>query len=344
MKITRLLIFFAFLTVSAGSLKAQPASNLAGSNFFTTKFSKEKVWDVQRDPAYPKAGQDWKLSGLQSALGTDGAAIDWGRANNRYLMFVLEVDNTRGTNTLADDVNRAGAKYKVLLKLFESNGILVKIVSKWGKIIGMGTQGFLYEAEGIYGTYFSTSPLKKGAIVSYKPGLAEVTKMSEIVNVPESPKLIPQTVPSQIATGYYTLTARCSGKVLDVLDASKLDGAKIQQWKLNGNVAQHWKIEPVAGAPGYYTLTARCSGKLLDVLDGNKLDGAKVQQWKLNGNIAQHWKIDPVAGAAGYFVLTARCSGKVLDVLDASKLDGAVIQLWKLNGNVAQHWKLDQVK
>ncbi len=148
---------------------------------------------------------------------------------------------------------------------------------------------------------------------------------------------------AQIATGYYTLTARCSGKVLDVLDASKLDGATIQQWSLNGNIAQHWLIEPVKGAAGYYTLTARCSGKLLDVLDASKKDGAKIQQWKLNGNIAQHWKIEPVAGAAGYYTLTARCSGKLLDVLDASKKDGAKIQQWKLNGNIAQHWKLDKV-
>jgi thiol-disulfide isomerase/thioredoxin len=155
--------------------------------------------------------------------------------------------------------------------------------------------------------------------------------------------LIMAHLQAQIATGYYTLTSRCSGKVLDVLDASKLDGAKIQQWSLNGNIAQHWKIDPVQDAPGYYTLTAKCSGKVLDVLDASKLDGAKIQQWKLNGNIAQHWKIDPVQGASGYYTLTSRCSGKVLDVLNASKLDGAKIQQWKLNGNIAQHWKLDMV-
>ena len=306
------------------------------SSFINAKYTKDKVWDVQRSPAYPVAGQDWTLSGLNNALDFSGKPIDWG--NGRYLMVALEATPVKGSYTFSDDINNSGKTYTISLQLFESNGTMVKVVSKWGKIVGMGAQGFMYNTK---------------SVVKYRPTLAVVTKLSELDFVKaaakqaELPKVVTEpSQPSQgqIAVGYYTLTARCSGKVLDVLDASTMDGAKIQQWKLNGNVAQHWKIDPVKGAPGYYTLTSRCSGKVLDVLDASKLDGAKIQQWKLNGNIAQHWKIDPVNGAPGYFILTSRCSGKVLDVLDASTQDGAKIQQWSLNGNNAQHWKLDMVK
>ncbi len=321
------------------------------SSFINAKYTKDKVWDVQRSPAYPVAGQDWTLSGLNNALDFSGKPIDWG--NGRYLMVALEATPVKGSYTFSDDINNSGKTYTISLQLFESNGTMVKVVSKWGKIIGMGAQGFMYEVEGQFGTFFSTVAYNTKSVVKYRPTLAVVTKLSELDFVKaaakqaELPKVVTEpSQPSQgqIAVGYYTLTARCSGKVLDVLDASTMDGAKIQQWKLNGNVAQHWKIDPVKGAPGYYTLTSRCSGKVLDVLDASKLDGAKIQQWKLNGNIAQHWKIDPVNGAPGYFILTSRCSGKVLDVLDASTQDGAKIQQWSLNGNNAQHWKLDMVK
>ena len=331
----------------AAVTKEIPKVNLEAS-FINAKYTKDMVWDVQRSPAYPVAGQDWTLSGLNNALDASGTPIDWGRG--RYLMVGLEATPVKGSYAFVDDINNSGKTYNISLNLYESNGTLVKVVSKWGKIVGMGAQGFMYEVEGQYGTFFSTVSYNTKSVVKYKPTLATVTKLSELdykkaaARQSEMPKVVAEPSQGQIAIGYYTLTARCSGKVLDVLDASKMDGAKIQQWKLNGNVAQHWKIEPVSGAPGYYTLTARCSGKVLDVLDASKLDGAKIQQWKLNGNIAQHWKIDPVNGAPGYFILTSRCSGKVLDVLDASKMDGAKIQQWSLNGNIAQHWKLDLVK
>jgi len=350
MKSVKMLFVLALMATSFLNAKAQ-RGNFNQMGVFNTKFTRDMVWDVQRNPAYPVAGEIWTLSGLKNALDATGAPIDWGAG--RYLMLVVEDDHSNGRNSLEDDGNKNGSKRIISLKLFDRNGRFVKVVSRWGKIIGMGAQGFMYEEEGMYGTFFSATTVNQNSVIKYKPNFATVTRLSELGRrqgesrgneIPESPRTNNGSMQAPIAIGYYTLTARCSGKVLDVLDASKLDGARIQQWKLNGNIAQHWKIEPVKGAPGYYILTARCSGKVLDVLDGSDRDGARIQQWTLNGNTAQHWRIDPVAGAPGYFILTARCSGKVLDVLDASTLDGARIQQWSLNGNNAQHWKLNLVK
>jgi len=314
----------------------------AETSFFTTKYTKDKAWDVQRSPAFPVTNQDWTLSQLQSAKDAKRVTIDWG--NGRYLMFVADANNVNVANSLTDDVYKIGTKYNISLQLFESNGTLVKVVSKWGKVRGIGSQGFLYEAEGDVGTFFTSTTVTATSVIKYKPSLAEVTKLSELVKyfVTNNPPI--EQPSTTIAIGYYTLTSRNSGKLLDVLDASKLDGAKIQQWKLNGNIAQHWKIEPVKDAPGYYILTARCSDKALDVNESSKLDGAKVQQWTRHGQANQQWKIDPVQGAPGYYTLTSKCSGKVLDVNAASKLDGEKVQQWAPNGGTNQQWKLDMVK
>jgi hypothetical protein len=325
----------------------EKANGISESSFFSNKYTKENVWDVQRSPAYPVAKQEWTLSGLKGSLDANRANVEWG--NGRYVMLIAEVDNTNNPNSITDDINNTGTKLNISLKLYESNGALVKVISKWGKIYGIGAEGFMYEVEGKYGTFFSVARVNASDVIKYKPNLATISKLSELtkglnsVNGSDVSKINTINSNTQIVTGYYTLTAKCSGKVLDVLDASKADGATIQQWNLNGNIAQHWKIEPVNGAPGYYILTAKCSGKVLDVLNASKLDGATIQQWKLNGNTAQHWKIEPVPGAPGYFTLISRSSGKALDVQGASANAGAKIQQWSANGSAAQQWKLDQV-
>lgn len=390
MKTAKLTFVFILLTLSVLPGFSQSPKSINEISFFKAKYTKDHVWDVQRNPPSAQAGNKWQLSGLAKALDENGSPINWG--NGRYLMLVPEVDNINGRHLITDDVYNMGAKYIVALHLYEKNGTFVKVVSKWGTISGLGSKGFLYEAKMRYGTFFSTTPQHSSLAITYAPKYGKISKVSELItevensihqqagnnlkgnahkrppvqrknlknkhlqkdrkgnslaaDVKEEEEINVENdmLTNQIPVGYYTLMARCSQKMLDVLDASKKDGAKIQQWRLNGNIAQHWKIEPVEGAPGYYTLTARCSGKVLDVLNASTMNGAVIQQWRLNGNVAQHWKIEPVPGAEGYYILTARCSGKVLDVLDASTKDGAKIQQWYLNGNIAQHWKLDLVK
>ena len=151
---------------------------IAGLPLFTTHYTKDKVWDVQRSPSYPVAGEDWTLSELAGALDATGVSIDWG--TGRYVMFVAEVDNTNTIYSLTDDVYTIGTKYSVSLKLYERNGVFVKVVSKWGNIIGLGTKGFMYEVEGDFGTFFPVSAAKTNDVITYRPTTLEVTKVSEL--------------------------------------------------------------------------------------------------------------------------------------------------------------------
>lgn len=176
---TQLFVLGLLVTLTFSCKKNDTAEKgIADLPFFTTQYTKDKVWDVQRTPDYPVSGQDWSISDLGGALDATGVSIDWGVG--RYVMFVAEVDNTNSTYSLIDDVYTIGTKYTVALKLYESNGTLVKVVSKWGNIFGVGTKGFMYEVEGDFGTFFPVSAAKSNDVITYRPTTLEVTKVSEL--------------------------------------------------------------------------------------------------------------------------------------------------------------------
>ncbi len=148
------------------------------------------------------------------------------------------------------------------------------------------------------------------------------------------------TTPAIVSGGIYTLTAKCSGKVLDVKEVSYDDGAKMHQWtNVNGN-NQKFRIDDMGG--GYYKLTAVHSGKALDVPYGAATVGLQLQQCTDNGNDAQRWRIVGVGG--GYYKLVSKATGLVMDVSDASTADGAAVQQYTDNNTDAQKWYLTRVQ
>jgi uncharacterized protein YkwD/glutaredoxin len=174
-KFSVVLVFITFCSLSASA-----QGNINDAIFFKAKYKKDKVWDVQRSPAFPVAGQNWRLSGLKGSLDARGTTVDWGQ--DRYVMLVAEPDNSNSANSLTNDVTGAGGKYKVALKLFESNGTLVRVVSSWGKIAGIGDKGFMYECEGQFGTFFSVAAVQQSAVIEYRPTLGVISRLSEIIN------------------------------------------------------------------------------------------------------------------------------------------------------------------
>jgi len=168
---------FASLFAACEPVIDEP-TKIEETTIFSTKYSKTKVWDAQRSPAYPVANQDWTLSGLKNALELNRVAIDWG--TDRYLMFIAEEDKTNATTSITDDLYKVGTKYKIALKLYESNGSLVKVISNWGEIIGIGDKGFMYVAQGDIGMFFPVVSVTAGATVTYRPTTLRVTKLSEL--------------------------------------------------------------------------------------------------------------------------------------------------------------------
>jgi hypothetical protein len=176
--------FLLLFLLAAGFVSAQ---NFMNSEFLKAKYTKVVVWDAQRSPAYPSMGGNWTLSGLQPAIDiSTGAYIDWGRNNDRYVRFSVMVDNSNGIETLADDVANSGRKYKVMLRLYEANNVLVKTISNWGQLIGFGSGGFMYVQEGQVGTYFSGKVMREGGSITYRTDLAKVVSISAILDEPST--------------------------------------------------------------------------------------------------------------------------------------------------------------
>ena len=152
-----------------------------GSVIFQNRYYKSNVWDAQRLPASPVADKNWKVFGFRKPYESKSRSyIDWGKAEDRYLAFDIEEDESGNQGSVYDDIFNSGKKYRVVLNLFESSGSKVKTVSEWGKLLGPGSSGFMYVQEGVYGTMFTNASYKENNVLNYKPDLGNVTKLSEI--------------------------------------------------------------------------------------------------------------------------------------------------------------------
>ncbi|MDP4501697.1 RICIN domain-containing protein [Nonomuraea turcica] len=139
------------------------------------------------------------------------------------------------------------------------------------------------------------------------------------------------------STPSYRITARHSGKVMDVVSASTANNAEVKQYPWNGGGNQKWQFQDVGG--GYHRLVSQNSGKCLDVAGGSTADGANVIQYTCGGGTNQQWQW---VATGSFFQLRARHSGKCLDVANASTADGADIQQWACGSGTHQQWSRTQ--
>ncbi|MFC5664159.1 RICIN domain-containing protein [Kitasatospora misakiensis] len=97
-----------------------------------------------------------------------------------------------------------------------------------------------------------------------------------------------------VEEGFYRITARHSGKVLEVGDASTDNGAAVRQWEWDGGVHQQWRPEPVGD--GWYRLVARHSGRVLQIAVGTDgaRNGAPVRQQEWANADHQKFRLDPL--------------------------------------------------
>jgi ricin-type beta-trefoil lectin protein len=99
----------------------------------------------------------------------------------------------------------------------------------------------------------------------------------------------------------YRLTARHSGRCLDVEGALTTTGAAVHQWDCHGGGNQQWRL--VQQANGSYALVAQHSGKCLDVAGVSTQDGGVLHQWDCHGGANQQWW--PIPAANGRYQLVS---------------------------------------
>ncbi|MEI6948639.1 RICIN domain-containing protein [Paraflavisolibacter sp. H34] len=138
--------------------------------------------------------------------------------------------------------------------------------------------------------------------------------------------------------GIYRLSARHSGKALDVVETSLADGALVHQWQPFADfTSQQWRVTDAGN--GAFKLENIKSAKMLDVVASATTDGAGVHQWQNVNVTSQQWSLTRLDN--GYYKIENSNSGKVLDVYGASAENGAPVKQYTYTGGAHQQWKLE---
>jgi hypothetical protein len=201
-------------------------------------------------------------------------------------------------------------------------------------IQGTSTTSYLYMGDRWAGAW--GGPVNDSQYVWLPIGFPSATSMS----LSWSPQITIDAATgsvSGVAATYYRITARHSGKVMDVVSNSTANNAEVKQYPYNGGNNQKWAFQDAGG--GYFRIVAAHSGKCLDVANASTADGANIIQWTCGGGTNQQWQW---VATGSYFQLRARHSGKCLDVVNANTADGADIQQYACGSGTNQQWTRTQ--
>lgn len=139
--------------------------------------------------------------------------------------------------------------------------------------------------------------------------------------------------------GIYRITAKHSGRVIDVSGISNSSGANIHQWSYVGGNNQKWRA--IEKGNGAYQFQAVHSGKCMDVSASSKNNGANIDQWTCHSGLNQQFKLENQGG--GYYYLKANHSGKCVDVNGVSYSNGGSIHQWECLGQDNAKWKFEKL-
>ena len=158
------------------------------------------------------------------------------------------------------------------------------------------------------------------------------------------------TATTQAVAFNSTLTAKHSGKCLDLTGGSFRNGAALEQESCASSEASTFEFVTVSGQADTYLIRNTKSQKCLDVFRAQTNNGAKLIQYSCGEGANQQFEL--VSAGGGYYQLVAGHSGKCVDVYRAFKADGTDVnqyscqgaeararygnQLWKISANAVQ--------
>ena len=142
----------------------------------------------------------------------------------------------------------------------------------------------------------------------------------------------------------YSITARHSGKALDIAGSSVANGTYIYQWTVvPSSPFQKWLASTQGGAQLAFTNVG--TQKVLEVGGYAMGDGGGIQQWQWAGHNWQKWRLEMSDQDSGgfWYKLVNVGSGKVADVSGAFANNGASIQQYSSWGGTNQQWRFSVV-
>ncbi len=167
-----------------------------------------------------------------------------------------------------------------------------------------------------------------------------ILNIKNVVCATDTKAILPESKKT-IEDGVYEIKSAINNKyVLDVLGASKDNGANVQLYEYSNVEQKKFKVTYLED--GYYQIIAMHSGKSLDVKYASNEKGANVWQWEYNGTDAQKWIIKDAGN--GYCNIISKCNGLYVDVFNAKAENFTNIQMCDGNGLAAQKFKFEQVR
>jgi len=124
---------------------------------------------------------------------------------------------------------------------------------------------------------------------------------------------------------YYIYAKHAQGKVLDLREASRSNGGRVQIWQHVGSENQKWTYDPASGC-----IRSVSSGLALD-MDSYPNNGGHIQQWQHHGGPNQQWDLvgDQIKSRQGNIVL---------DIPNQAYNDGQHVQGYTNVGSPNQRW------
>ncbi len=140
----------------------------------------------------------------------------------------------------------------------------------------------------------------------------------------------------------YHIVNRNSGKLLEVYNNVRQNGALVDQWETSGCQCQQWRFiiaNPSSGPKWIYYIKNIGTGKNLDVNQFSAAQGVQLQVWNFNGGTNQQWTINKTA-SRGYATIKNVGNQLVLGVSSERTDDGAPVVQWGDTGVFDQQWTL----
>jgi ricin-type beta-trefoil lectin protein len=137
----------------------------------------------------------------------------------------------------------------------------------------------------------------------------------------------------------YRISSVRGGKVVDVTNCVKADGADMRTWDWNSSSpCQRWQLKPLGD--DIYQIIDPNSVKAIDDLACSEKNVAIVHLWAVSESPCQRWRIEPAYG--GSWSIRQTTTGKSMDVGGCREDAGADLILWPYWNGPCQRWKLDR--
>jgi len=144
--------------------------------------------------------------------------------------------------------------------------------------------------------------------------------------------------PTINTSSWYLLTAKHSGKAIDVRGAGRVNGTAVQQYTTNRSAAQYFRF--AASGSGFYQVVNQLTNtQVWDAAGAGTANGTKIVTYGWAGGRNQQWR--PVWDSSQNVTLQPRHAvTKCLDVPGGSTADSVQLQLWDCNGTAAQKFTM----